>query len=192
MWLSRSSWLGGGRGAGYASNSLGSSLGTDSPPLFLGFPLLFSFSSLSTRIHDHLRRAYVGAVGLRDRHGASSRAGAAIGSATAGQVGHERVLLHQVGREGVGNSEGLLKHKPDRRSCTTADSEGRMGFSEGARARTWCLEAYKPSLLFRGIGCLCAFKVWRPTETICRTSGRAACSRMVVLRPIVGLSFLLA
>ena len=109
--------------ASYAS-SLGSSLGT-SPALFLSLSLLFCFLlPLSPCIHDHLRRANIGAVGLGYWHRTASRT--AIGSASTWQIAHERVLLHQIGRERVGDADGLFKNESDGRCRAPRDAEGRV------------------------------------------------------------------
>jgi hypothetical protein len=104
----------GNRCSSYASNSLGSSFHALSPTLFLGgFPLFLHLGFLSPCIHNLCRCAHGRAIGLGDRDGAASCAGPAVASATTGEVGHRRVLLDQIRREGMGQSESLLKHKTD-------------------------------------------------------------------------------
>jgi hypothetical protein len=117
---SLSSRLGGSSYVSYAS-SLGSSFGAPSALLF-GLSLLFGLCSLSARVHDHLRSANCRAIGLRDGHGTAART--AIGSATSCQVAHERVLLHQVGRERVGDADGFLEDESDCGCRAPGDAEG--------------------------------------------------------------------
>jgi hypothetical protein len=85
--------------------------------------------ALTALIHDHLRGADVGAIGLGD--GDRSWVGTgAVGRALGGQVGHGGVLLRRVGSERVGNTQSLLEHKANGLCGAARNTEGRMGLDE--------------------------------------------------------------
>lgn len=120
--LSLSSRLGA-RGC-YAS-SLCSSFSAP-PALLFGLPLLLCFLALPACVHDHLRRANIGAVSLRDWHWTASGARTAIGCAPTRQIAHLRVLFHQIRRERVRDADCLLKNKSDSGGGAPRDAKGWM------------------------------------------------------------------
>jgi hypothetical protein len=126
-------------------------------------------------VHDHLWSDDAGAVWLRDWNWAASCT--AIGSASTRQVTHGGVLLYQVGRERVRNSNCLFENKPDCRGCSPRDAKGRMRFEvfgvARKRACTWTVcrrravgESNKSLLLLGWVDRPCALEVWYATETI--------------------------